>query len=840
MPLRRWLPLLLLLWWTTPAAAQLGTLASPGPLSGSHAVLEGLANCQKCHEPGRQVTASKCLACHKPIADRIARKAGVHRDVADDCVSCHVEHMGRAADLRPLDRRAFDHAAETGFPLEGGHAPLSLDCARCHKTRSFLSLNPSCSSCHTDVHRGALGSECATCHSARVSFKDASRTFDHGRTAFALTGAHTRVACAACHVVKPEAPARTDAPVAGMRFRGLPKDCASCHRDPHLGQVVQACETCHSTKGFATVTYTHRGLDGFFVGRHESLECVQCHTKVAGTYPAGRGVALKFKVGKECSSCHRDAHNGSLGTACASCHAPDNWRSPNRAFHKVTAFPLEGRHLGVPCASCHVNGQLKGTPTRCYDCHWIRRQDDRYRTRLGNECEACHRPVSWTAVNWDHGARTGLALNAAHRLLACDSCHRNQVFAGSRPECFACHEGQYRAASNPSHVAAGFPTACDLCHRPALPTFAGATFVHAAFQLVGQHGTQPCAACHRNNLYRGTPRDCIGCHLADYQRTQNPGHAAAGFPTSCDTCHRPTAAGWRGSATFNHSAVFQLAGQHASAACTSCHQNNQYRGTPRECVACHQVNYQRTQNPNHAAAGFPTACESCHRSGGPGWASGSGFNHNAAFALSGAHTSTSCANCHRSGQYKGTPRECVACHQVDYQRTQNPNHASAGFPTACEACHRSGGPGWTGASFSHNQFFPLQGVHASQPCGACHRSGQYKGTPRDCVGCHLANYQSTRSPNHVAAGFPTTCSACHRATDSSWNQGRFDHIWFPVTSGRHAGNACSACHQDPNNYKSFTCLTCHDRSKMDSEHSGRAGYRYESNACYSCHPQGRE
>ncbi|MBP1607762.1 MAG: hypothetical protein H6Q08_3136, partial [Acidobacteria bacterium] len=26
----------------------------------------------------------------------------------------------------------------------------------------------------------------------------------------------------------------------------------------------------------------------------------------------------------------------------------------------------------------------------------------------------------------------------------------------------------------------------------------------------------------------------------------------------------------------------------------------------------------------------------------------------------------------------------------------------------------------------------------------------------------------------------------------------------------------------------------------DSEHSGRAGYRYESNACYSCHPQGRE
>jgi hypothetical protein len=26
---------------------------------------------------------------------------------------------------------------------------------------------------------------------------------------------------------------------------------------------------------------------------------------------------------------------------------------------------------------------------------------------------------------------------------------------------------------------------------------------------------------------------------------------------------------------------------------------------------------------------------------------------------------------------------------------------------------------------------------------------------------------------------------------------------------------------------------------MDSEHQGRAGYRYESQACYACHPQGR-
>jgi hypothetical protein len=26
---------------------------------------------------------------------------------------------------------------------------------------------------------------------------------------------------------------------------------------------------------------------------------------------------------------------------------------------------------------------------------------------------------------------------------------------------------------------------------------------------------------------------------------------------------------------------------------------------------------------------------------------------------------------------------------------------------------------------------------------------------------------------------------------------------------------------------------------MDSEHAGRAGYRYDSVACYSCHPTGQ-
>ena len=74
-----------------PASAQLGSLLSPGRLAKAHAQLEGLSNCQQCHEQGRKVTAAKCLGCHKPIADRMALR---------------VDPQGRARRLRHVSRRA--------------------------------------------------------------------------------------------------------------------------------------------------------------------------------------------------------------------------------------------------------------------------------------------------------------------------------------------------------------------------------------------------------------------------------------------------------------------------------------------------------------------------------------------------------------------------------------------------------------------------------------------------------------------------------------------------------------------------------------------------------------
>ena len=70
-------------------------------------------------------------------------------------------------------------------------------------------------------------------------------------------------------------------------------------------------------------------------------------------------------------------------------------------------------------------------------------------------------------------------------------------------------------------------------------------------------------------------------------------------------------------------------------------------------------------------------------------------------------------------------------------------------------------------------------------CAQCHVNNVYKGTATNCAGCHMATYQATKNPNHVATGFPTTCETCH--TTAQWPGAKFDHntaTKFPLT-GKH-------------------------------------------------------
>jgi len=523
-----------------------------------------------------------------------------------------------------------------------------------------------------------------------------------------------------------------------------------------------------------------------------------------------------------------------LGLLLTASPAAAQFDTPSRQFHEKTTFRLEGRHLAVACESCHLNGVFRGTPRTCMECHWTRRQDDRFRLALGSQCEQCHTPVSWTSTRFDHGAATGVALGGAHRQLACQACHKNNNFKATNANCVTCHLKDYQRTTNPNHAAGGFPTTCETCHRAGDTSFSQARFDHqAAFPLVGTHLQQVCAACHVNNIYKGTSRDCVGCHRVDYNRTTTPAHAAAGFSTSCDTCHRATDASFKG-ATFNHAATFALVGVHAQQACATCHKNNLYKGTARDCVGCHRTDYDRTTSPAHAASGMSTVCEGCHRATDPSFR-GSTFNHASTFALVGTHAQIACAQCHVNNVFRGTARDCVGCHRTDYNRTTSPNHAAAGYSTTCEQCHRATDTTFKGATFNHAATFALVGVHAQQACAACHINNVYKGTSRDCVGCHRVVYDRTTSPPHAAAGFSTACETCHRATDASFKGATFNHAATFALVGVHAQQACTACHIN-NVYKgtSRDCVGCH-RTKYDRTTAPNHASSGFGTTCETCH-----
>ena len=91
----------------------------------------------------------------------------------------------------------------------------------------------------------------------------------------------------------------------------------------------------------------------------------------------------------------------------------------------------------------------------------------------------------------------------------------------------SCHRGQYQGAAN--HVSGGYSTDCRQCHF-SMTSWTGAQTGHTSFPLLGRHLAIACADCHKNNVYTGTPRECVGCHLQDYNATQNPNHSWRGMP----------------------------------------------------------------------------------------------------------------------------------------------------------------------------------------------------------------------------------------------------------------------------------------------------------------------
>jgi len=443
-------------------------------------------------------------------------------------------------------------------------------------------------------------------------------------------------------------------------------------------------------------------------------------------------------------------------------------------------------------------------------------------------CDACHTTESWKELKKDmlfEHNETGFSLIGIHETIGCRQCHSNLKFEQIGVECTDCHTDIHRGQ---------FGADCQLCHTPQDRQDRVdilKTHIERGFPLLGVHAITDCDACHISqgrDEYAGTPINCEGCHIANFEAADNPNHSLASFSLDCRHCHLPIASSWQDN-IYRHTDAFQLTGAHALIDCNSCH-TQRYSGTSAICFACHEPAYNGAADPPHVSLGFPTECEVCHNQVRWGDAV---FDHVQAsdFELRGAHALIDCNACHADNNYD-LPRDCFGCHQPDYQSTTDPDHAAGNFPTDCTMCHTESA--WSPATFDHNiTIFPLTGAHQTTPCQLCHINGQYAGTPADCWSCHENDYRDTNDPDHEVNNFSHDCSECH--STGGWDPATFNHDQtnFPLT-GSHRSLNCLECHSSGYAGTPSDCWSCHEndyRGTNDPDHEANNF----SHDCTECH-----
>jgi len=329
------------------------------PLIGKH--LE--TACNDCHEDKTfRITPTTCFGCHAED-DAHDGKSG------QQCENCH--------NPASWTDTSFDHARDTRFVLDGGHADLT--CEGCHSDDPFAdSLEMACIACHLeeDEHDGHFGDKCETCHGT-----DAweTRIFDHDRdTDYSLLGAHSTIECEACHI-EPifEVPLQTA--------------CNDCHAedDAHEGEQGIDCDDCHNESTWQDDVFFDHDLTRFpLLGAHREEDCEACHeTHVFRDAP------------EACVDCHveDDPHAGRFNDDCAGCHNPVDWLEWQFDHDVQTNFPLDGAHLEVACDACHRQSlaTMSRLANRCGDCH---RNDDIHDGEFGADCGRCHSAETFSDV----------------------------------------------------------------------------------------------------------------------------------------------------------------------------------------------------------------------------------------------------------------------------------------------------------------------------------------------------------------------------------------------------------------------------------------------------------
>jgi len=392
---------------------------------------------------------------------------------------------------------------------------------------------------------------------------------------------------------------------------------------------------------------------------------------------------------------------------------------------------------------------------------------------------------------------------------------------------------------------------------PSIQTFDHMT---TGFPLTGLHGRIDCESCHISGVFKGTPRQCRGCHargtrisatlppedtvhLMSQQLECSNCHKTAGWTaaifehmginSNCLRCHTAGGGGrsapndlvhaqlmgadcsvcHRSTRSFTSATLLDHSGITSGCEASGCHANDKARARGHAsligCQNCHSYPSWNNVRMDHNTIGA-TQCRACHISGGNAMAAPADQVH---ISVAG---SQDCSVCHTSTTtFTGgtidhslitTGCGVSGCHAAD--KATAPSHTSL---NSCESCHRY--PSWTSVTMNHNA------VGATQ-CKSCHRAGGVATTaaPADAL--------------HAGIG-GQDCSICH--STSTFAGARVDHAFIVTgcsTSGCHAADKASA----PNHTGLNSCESCHrypSWTSMTMNHNAIGATQ-----CKSCHVSG--
>ncbi len=411
------------------------------------------------------------------------------------------------------------------------------------------------------------------------------------------------------------------------------------------------------------------------------------------------------------------------------------------------------------CSQCHVKFDRKAQDGLCMACHKDIGADVRAKTgfhgRLKPQaCNTCHtdhkgrnaRIVELDKTRFDH-AQTDFQLRGKHQQVECEKCHvTGKKYSEAPSDCYSCHK------RDDVHKGALGPKCAD-CHSEG--SWKETRFDHdkTRFSLIGKHADVRCTECHRNNVFKNTPRTCISCHRKDDKHKETLGK-------DCGSCH--TERSWKEPSKFNHDQTsFPLLGRHAKVECKDCHKSTMFKEAPKDCIGCHK------KDDKHEGT-LGQQCEQCHSE--RSWKAAR-FDHGLTrFPLTGKHIAVKCDSCHESSRFKEAPRDCYACHKKEDRHKLK-------FGEACESCHNT--RGWSIWDFDHDKrtSYKLDGAHRQVACQSCHTQAAPKGRKaaelgKNCISCH-------RKSDVHDGQFGMRCEQCHVTQNWKKLQGRVSSLAQP-------------------------------------------------------------